>query len=127
MPSTSPRALQRHTPMEFTPDARPGADTYVYCKGCGQPLQGHDRIARTKHKVLTMMCDSCREVHGHDLIPKAGSPTFCYRCGGPDEVFVANDQASSVYHVCPRCLPDRAERYRRGDFEPPPPKDDTAE
>jgi hypothetical protein len=93
----------------------------VYCKGCGTPLNGQERVSKTRQKVITMMCETCRVEHGHDLIPRAGSPTFCYRCGGPDEVFTATDLASSVYHVCPRCLPDRAERYRRGDFDPPAP------
>jgi NMD protein affecting ribosome stability and mRNA decay len=103
----------------FAPDPRPGADALLYCKGCGQPLNERRKSAGTRHNVTVMMCDSCREIHGNDLAPSPGSPTFCYRCGGPDELFVTNDTWPATYHVCPRCLPERAARYRAGDFEQP--------
>src|SRR5579859_3773696 len=83
------KTWQRGIPEVFSPDLRPGADTYVYCKGCGQPLERRDRFTRPKPSVSCMMCESCREMHGHDLVPTPGAPTFCYRCGGPDELFVA--------------------------------------
>jgi hypothetical protein len=74
-----------------------------------------------------MMCRECQEIHGHPLIPKSGAPTFCYRCGGPDEIFEAPGTSPAIYHVCPRCLPDRAARYRAGDFDAPQPTPVTAE
>jgi hypothetical protein len=118
MAFSSNKSWQRRVPEIFSPDPRPGADTFVYCKGCGQPLESRDRFSRSRPTVTAMMCDACREIHGHDLIPKAGFPTFCYRCGGPDEVFVSTGISPSTYHVCSRCLPDRAARYREGDFGP---------
>jgi hypothetical protein len=107
----------QRVPEVFAEDARPGADTRVYCKGCGDPLDGHPRHMSGRTPVTVMMCDSCRERHGHDLMPSAGSPSFCYRCGGADEVFVSAGQSPITYHVCPRCVPDRAARYRAGQFE----------
>lgn len=109
----------RRVPEIFREDARPGASDFVYCKGCGQPLESRDRFARSRPVVTVMMCDPCRELHGHDLIPTSGSATFCYRCGGPDEAFVTTGLWPETHHVCPRCLPDRAARYRSGDFAPP--------
>jgi NMD protein affecting ribosome stability and mRNA decay len=103
----------------FAPDDRPGADTFVYCKGCGTPLEGRARLAKPKASVDTMMCDSCIEIHGHRLMPKPGSPTFCYRCGGPEDLFESPGISPTLYHVCPRCLPERVARYRSGDFETP--------
>ncbi|MBV9282460.1 MAG: hypothetical protein JOZ41_20470 [Chloroflexi bacterium] len=111
----------RRVPEAFAPDLRPGADAHVYCKGCGQPLESHARLAGRGIRVTIMMCDACRVAHGHDLVPAPGSPTFCYRCGGPDELIVVADPLPATYHVCPRCLPERAARYRRGDFDSPHP------
>ena len=116
------RRLPRRTPEIFADDPRPGASGYVYCKGCGTPLESRDRFSRSRPVVTVMMCDACRVVHGHDLIPKSGSDTFCYRCGGPDEIFVTTGIAPETHHVCPRCLPERAARYRQGDFVPPVPE-----
>jgi hypothetical protein len=112
------RPLPRRVPETFADDPRPGASAYVYCKGCGTPLESRDRFSRPKPMVTVMMCDSCRAKHGHDLIPAEGSATFCYRCGGPDEIFVKTGTSPETHHVCPRCLPDRAERYRSGNFAP---------
>lgn len=117
--SNSSRPASRRVPEIFSEDARPGASDFVYCKGCGQPLERRDRFSRSRPVVTVMMCDPCRELHGHDLIPMSGSATFCYRCGGPDEVFVTTGLWPETHHVCPRCLPERAARYRSGDFEPP--------
>jgi|SRR5579875_1270864 len=119
MKFTSGRASPRRVPEVFSDDPRPGANEFVYCKGCGKPLESRDRFTRSRAAVTVMMCDSCRELHGHDLIPAAGSATFCYRCGGPDEIFQTTDIWPETYHVCPRCLPDRAARYRDGNFDPP--------
>lgn len=66
-----------------------------------------------------MMCESCIEIHGHPLVPKPGAPTYCYRCGGAEEIFEAPGIAPAIYHICPRCLPERVARYRSGDFETP--------
>lgn len=103
----------------FAPDSRPDADSYVYCKGCGQQLESRARLTKPKAVVDTMMCEACREMHGHSLMPTPGSPTYCYRCGTLEQSFVAPGTSPATYHVCPRCLPDRAARYGMGDFEPP--------
>jgi hypothetical protein len=103
----------------FAEDPRPGADAYVYCKGCGQALESRARISRPKAAIAFMMCEPCRTIHGHPLIPSPGAPTFCYRCGTPEELFTSEEQGHPTYHVCPRCLPDRVARYRAGDFDPP--------
>jgi hypothetical protein len=66
-----------------------------------------------------MMCESCIEKHGHRLMPKPGSPTFCYRCGRAEQVYVAPGISPTLYHVCPRCLPERVARYEAGNFETP--------
>jgi hypothetical protein len=116
------RPSPRRVPEIFADDPRPGAKAYVYCKGCGSPLESRDRFSRSRPTVTVMMCDACRERYGHDLIPTSGSATFCYRCGGPDEIFVSNDIWPETHHVCPRCLPARAARYRSGNFAPPEPE-----
>ena len=112
-------SLPRRVPEIFVDDPRPGASGYVYCKGCGTPLESRDRFSRSKQAVSVMMCDRCRERHGHDLIPTPGSATFCYRCGGPDEIFITTGFSPETHHVCPRCLPERAVRYRGGNLAPP--------
>ena len=117
MPSTSNRQQREAEP--FAPDTRPGADEYVYCKGCGTQLESRARLAKPRAVVEFMMCEPCREKYGHALMPTPGAPTYCYRCGTLEEVFVAPGVSPATYHVCPRCLPDRAARYRTGDFEPP--------
>jgi hypothetical protein len=66
-----------------------------------------------------MMCESCRNLHSHQLVPTPGSPSFCYRCGEPDAVFVEKGFSPATYRICPRCLPDRAARYRAGNFAVP--------
>ena len=113
-----PMYRSRPVPQVFEPDVRPGADTRVYCKGCGRPLEGHTRKPEGKTRVTVMMCEACQEIHGHELIPKSGAPSYCYRCGGPDELFVDEDFSPTTYRICPRCVPDRAERYRKGNFQP---------
>lgn len=112
----------RRVPEVFADDPRPGASGYVYCKGCGTPLETRDRFSRPKPMVSIMMCDPCRERHGHDLIPTPGSTTYCYRCGGRDEIFVSRGTWPETHHVCPRCLPDRAARFRSGNFAPREPE-----
>src|SRR5437588_780617 len=78
---------------------------------------GQPRHMSGRTPVTVMMCDDCRERYGHDLMPAAGAPSFCYRCGTRDEVFISEGQSPITYHVCPRCVPDRAARYRAGQFE----------
>ncbi len=117
MPPSSNRP--RSEPDVFAPDERPGADEFVYCKGCGTQLESRARLAKPKAVVDTMMCPSCIEIHGHTLIPSPGSPTFCYRCGGAESTFQAPGISPAVHHICVRCLPERADRYREGNFETP--------
>lgn len=121
MTFTNGRQFPRRVPETFTDDPRPGASGYVYCKGCGIPLESRERFSRSRPAVTVMMCEGCRVRHGHDLIPTPGSETYCYRCGGPDEIFISNGTWPETHHVCPRCLPDRAARYRGGNFAPPEP------
>lgn len=106
----------RHTPDTFADDARPGAADCVYCKGCGHPLVGQARRMQSRVPVAVMMCEPCQERHGHALIPTSGSPTYCFRCGGLDEVFLEQDFSPITHRVCPRCIPERAARYRDGNF-----------
>lgn len=103
-------------PPVFEPDMRPGADAFVYCKGCGSQLEGQPRFRQARTPVTVMMCEPCTERHGHQLIPSPGSPSFCYRCGGPDEIFIEKGISPVTHHVCPRCIPDRSLRYRTGNF-----------
>src|SRR3954447_23348041 len=110
-----------HIPMQFEPDPRPGADAHVYCKGCGHPLDGELRHQPSRVQVTTMMCEACREIHGHALIPKPGTRSFCYRCGAEDEIFIERGTWPMTHHVCPRCHPARADRYRAGNFTAPEP------
>jgi hypothetical protein len=111
---------QRDQEAAAPPEERPEEELYVYCKGCGQRLESRARLSKPKAVVSTMMCESCREIHGHALMPRPGAPTFCYRCGTEEQSFVAPGISPAIYHVCPRCLPDRIERYSAGDFETPP-------
>jgi len=101
-------------------ETRPAAEDWVYCKGCGTPLELRSRLSKPKAQVDKMMCESCIGRHGHPLVPTPGAPTFCYRCGGPEEVFEAPGISPAIYHICPRCLPERYARYQQGDFETPP-------
>jgi len=104
-----------HLPEVFAPDDRPGADTQVYCKGCGRPLEGSARHLPGRTPMTVMMCSSCQQCHGHALIPVPGAPSFCYRCGGQDALFVAPGISPATFHICPRCVcHDRsAEENRR--------------
>ncbi|MDQ2743840.1 MAG: hypothetical protein M3Z66_16305 [Chloroflexota bacterium] len=108
---------RQRVPQVFAPDPRPSAEEFVYCKGCGQPLEGQTRRQEHRAVVAVMMCEPCRARHGHQLIPESGEPSFCYRCGGPDEIFIELCFSPVTYHVCPRCIPERAARYRAGNFE----------
>src|SRR5947209_364751 len=108
---------QPRIPMVFEPDPRPDAENFVYCKGCGQQLAGEPRHQRPKMPVAVMMCQSCRTAHGHALIPRPGAPSYCYRCGGRDEIFIERGVSPVTHHVCPRCVPARAARYRGGNFK----------
>ena len=103
-------------PEVFAVDSRPGADTFVYCKGCGISLAGQARRQQARTAVTVMMCDECQVRHGHALMPAPGTPSFCYRCGGPDEIVVEKSFSPVTYHLCPRCVPERLARYRAGDF-----------
>src|SRR5689334_15488815 len=97
------RPSHRRVPELFADDPRPGASGYVYCKGCGMPLESRARFSGPKPTVSVMMGDPCRALHGHDLIPTPGSTTYCYRCGGLDEIFVSRGHCPETHHVCPRC------------------------
>jgi hypothetical protein len=66
-----------------------------------------------------MMCEDCQKRHGHALMPSPGAPTFCYRCGGPDVIVIEKGMSPITYHLCPRCVPDRVARFRKGDFAAP--------
>jgi hypothetical protein len=104
-------------PQVFEPDLRPDADSFVYCKGCGEALPGEARHQPPRVKVVVMMCAGCRAIHSHPLIPRPGAPSFCYRCGTRDEILVERGTWPVTHHVCPRCLPTKAARYRAGNFQ----------
>jgi hypothetical protein len=108
----------------FAADTRPGADNFVYCKGCGVSLSGQARRQQSRVAVTVMMCEECQTRHGHALIPESGAPSFCYRCGGPDTIVIEKGYSPVIHHLCPRCVPDRLARYRAGDFSQP--RSDTA-
>ena len=92
-------------------------EAYVYCKGCDTQLESRSRLSKPRTVVNSMMCEACREKHGHALMPAPGEPTYCYRCGTLEEVFVTPGIAPATYHICPQCLPDRYARYSAGDFD----------
>ena len=106
----------QRVPEVFAADARPGADAFVYCKGCGAALVDQPRHQERRGGVTTMMCAACQTQHGHVLIPGSGAPTFCFRCGGPDVIVVEKGLSPVTHHLCPRCVPDRYARYRAGNF-----------
>lgn len=110
MPSSNSTAK----PDETT--TRAPTDAFVYCKGCGTQLESRSRLQKPRAVVEFMMCEPCREKHGHALMPSPGAPTFCYRCGQEEEVFIEPSTTPITHHLCIRCLPERAERYRRGEF-----------
>ncbi|MGI8828101.1 MAG: hypothetical protein ACR2JC_21215 [Chloroflexota bacterium] len=117
----APHNRWRREPQVFATDERPGANTFVYCKGCGKQLESRARVSQPRAAITSMMCEPCCEIHGHQLMPSPGSPTFCYRCGRPDQLFVSDGFSPVTYHVCPNCVPDVANRYRAHDFETPKP------
>jgi hypothetical protein len=98
----------------------PSDDSFVYCKGCGGPLESRSKLLKPRVFVEYMMCESCRESHGHAMMPSPGSPTYCFRCGRKKEIFVEPSVSPITHHLCVHCLPERAQRYRSGDFAPPP-------
>ena len=106
----------QRVPEVFAADERPGADAFVYCKGCGASLPNQPRHQERRAAVTTMMCEACQKLHGHALIPGSGAPTFCFRCGGPDGIVVQKGFLPVTHHLCPRCVPDRYARYRAGNF-----------
>ena len=108
-------------PEVFAKDTRRGADTYVYCKGCGRTLESRARLSKPRPVVDVMMCEECQKIHGHPLMPTPGAPTFCYRCGRLEEVFTEPGTTPMTHHLCPHCLPDRVARYRAGNFADPQP------
>src|SRR5438270_10041194 len=71
MNSFTPRS--RPEPEIFATDMRPGADAFVYCKGCGVSLPGQARYQRAKAAITTMMCEECQIRHGHALMPMPGT------------------------------------------------------
>ena len=106
----------QRVPEVFAADARPGADAFVYCKGCGAALVDQPRHQERRVAVTTMMCDARQKRHGHVLIPGSGAPTFCFRCGRPDVIVVEKGFSPTIHHLFPRCVPDRYARYRAGNF-----------
>ena len=107
-------------------ESRANPEQFVYCKGCGTPLESRSRLQKPRAVVQYMMCEPCREQHGHALMPTSGSPTFCYRCGREEEIFIEPSTTPITHHLCVHCLPERAERYRSGDFATPAKQPDPA-
>lgn len=106
----------QRVPEVFAADVRPGADAFVYCKGCGMSLPDQPRHQERRVAVTTMMCAACQKLHGHALIPGSNARTFCFRCGRPDAIVIEKGFSPTIHHLCPRCVPDRYARYRAGNF-----------
>jgi hypothetical protein len=105
---------------QIVQETRPSEDSFVYCKGCGTQLESRSKLQKPRAVVEYMMCEPCRKRHGHKLMPSPGSPTYCFRCGRKEEIFIEPSISPITHHLCVHCLPERAERYRSGDFAPPP-------
>jgi hypothetical protein len=124
VPATKDRVKEQDE--KIVRETRQG-DAFVYCKGCGKQLESRSKLQKPRVHVEYMMCGTCREQHGHALMPSPGSPTYCYRCGKKEEIFIEPGISPITHHVCVDCLPDRAQRYRAGDFAPPPKEPEEAE
>lgn len=124
MPNTSSRSTRQ--PATATA-GEPATELFVYCKGCGRQLESRARLTKPKPVVDRMMCEECERIHGHPLIPRPGAQTYCYRCGTPEDTFIAPGISPTTHHVCPTCLPDRHRRYGEGNFEEPPPEPEAKE
>jgi hypothetical protein len=118
-PMNSPSARWQRIPEVFATDIRPGADAFVYCKGCGVTLPDQPRYQEKRVAITTMMCKACQKRHGHLLMPSPAAPTFCFRCGGRDVIVVEKSVSPVTHHLCPRCVPARLARYRAGNFRAP--------
>jgi hypothetical protein len=118
VPATKDRANTQDE--KIVRETRSSDDSFVYCKGCGGQVESRSKLQRPCVVVEYMMCESCRERHGHALIPSPGAPTYCFRCGRKEEIFIEPSVSPITHHVCVRCLPEQAQRYRSGDFAPPP-------
>jgi hypothetical protein len=116
----TPSDRSRRDTQSTVVENRPEPNAYVYCKGCGAQLEDRSRLQRPKVMIEAMMCEPCQSQHNHALMPSPGSPTYCYRCGTLEEIVMEPSTTPITHHVCPACLPDRLERYRAGDFAPPP-------
>jgi len=106
----------QRVPEVFADDVRPGADTFVYCKGCGVPLEGQPRHQERRVAITAMMCEPCQERFGHALVPGPDAQSFCYRCGSPDVIVIEHSFSPVTHRLCPRCVPERLARYRAGNF-----------
>lgn len=118
MPATKDRVKEQSE--QIVRESRPSGDSFVYCKGCGKQLESRSKLQKPRVVVEYMMCEQCRDEHRHALMPSPGPPTYCYRCGKKEEIFIEPGISPITHHVCVDCLPERAQRYLAGDFAPPP-------
>ncbi len=103
MPATKDRVKPQDE--QIVRETRPSEDSFVYCKGCGTQLESRSKLQKPRAVVEYMMCEPCRERHGHALMPSPGSPTYCFRCGRKEEIFVEPSISPITHHLCVHCLP----------------------
>lgn len=110
----------------FAPDSRPEAGTLVYCVGCGKVLGQRSAVLRSKGGPITIYCDDCTG-QDFDSGGENGPLTYCFRCGTQHVRYIEAEPYRTVHSICPRCRPERAERYDHGNFVPPPPPEPSVE
>lgn len=110
----------------FAPDARPDAASFVYCVGCGKQLAQKSGLLRVRGAAINIYCDECE---GRDATAwgEEAPITYCFRCGTKHIRYIEAEPYRTIHSICPRCRPERAERYAAGDFAPLQPAEEEAE
>jgi hypothetical protein len=105
----SSRHTESYPPEEQTPES------YVYCVGCGRVLGKRSLLLRGRPHPITTYCKEC-EGRNVDSGGENGPPTYCFRCGAQHVRYIEAEPYRTIHSICPRCWPERAARYARGDF-----------
>jgi hypothetical protein len=111
----------------FAPDSRPDAANFVYCVGCGKKLTQRSGLLRVRGAAINIYCEKCQ---GRDVNAwgEEAPITYCFRCGTQHVRYIETEPYRTIHAICPRCRPERANRYAAGDFAPlPPPPEEPAE
>lgn len=118
----SSRRRAEHEP--FAPDSRPDAASFVYCVGCGGQLTQRSGLLRVRGAAINIYCSKCQG-RDADAWGEDAPISYCFRCGTKHIRYIEVEPYRTIHSICPRCRPERAQRYEAGDFAPLPPPEET--